>query len=507
MPFSSLPRELLAEILKHLPSPEDVARASATAHLLHSRSHAELAVVETALRLRASANELASLQSPDEIWMSGDAYDAVATLFWLERRNKLALSQSRGGVLSAGDDLTLLVRDSKVYSCGSDECGQLGHELGSRIDEMMPGVMYGSDFAQMSKLRPIRAFSSRPVKTVAAGQNVSVVLLTDGSVYTFGEAFSCGHPEPDADAYAITSPRKIAALDGVLITNVSAHRHCLAVSASGSVYGWGEANMGELGFVRDQGRIQWEPKRIDALRGTRVHGTSVKGGLSVILAAGGVVYACGNNDHGQIRLPPCSHVTQPTRLHVPSAQAVAAGGPHILVLTRTGHVYACGRNTFGQLGLAHRSDVHEPTRVRVGSSSTKIVAIAADTRHSAAISAEGRVYTWGAYGHGRLGHGPLGQDVLKPRVITAARLSGATQIQCNCRTMVLCEDGSIHGFGPCNAGALGVPHISGPDGMGGCVRTPRQVHLYDDEPAYDETDDEHEAQGEGEEEDVDVGYV
>jgi E3 ubiquitin-protein ligase HERC2 len=56
------------------------------------------------------------------------------------------------------------------------------------------------------------------------------------------------------------------------------------------------------------------------------------------------------------------------------------------------------------------SSREEPTLVS-GLSGKNIVAISCGSSHSAAISAEGDLYTWGRGNYGRLGHGKLLQYI------------------------------------------------------------------------------------------------
>jgi hypothetical protein len=69
-------------------------------------------------------------------------------------------------------------------------------------------------------------------------------------------------------------------------------------------------------------------------------------------------------------------------------------------------VYAWGYGGEGQLGLG--STYNNPIPMLVGGVlGTKVVVqVAASQFHSAAITEDGRLYTWGAGEDGRLGHGP-----------------------------------------------------------------------------------------------------
>jgi alpha-tubulin suppressor-like RCC1 family protein len=85
---------------------------------------------------------------------------------------------------------------------------------------------------------------------------------------------------------------------------------------------------------------------------------------------------------------------------------VVCGGSHSGALTEQGQVFMWGLNRNGQCGVAARSDsVLEPKLVDMsGMEGRPAVAVVCGRNHSAMVTAEGRVYSWGAASFGRLGH-------------------------------------------------------------------------------------------------------
>jgi len=86
---------------------------------------------------------------------------------------------------------------------------------------------------------------------------------------------------------------------------------------------------------------------------------------------------------------------------------VACGGRHTLVLGATGEVWSCGCNTHGQLGHGERFGL-EPLQKLVAVvllSDERIVQLAAGGAHSAGLSTNGELYTWGKNHNGQLGLG------------------------------------------------------------------------------------------------------
>ncbi len=69
-------------------------------------------------------------------------------------------------------------------------------------------------------------------------------------------------------------------------------------------------------------------------------------------------------------------------------------------------VYACGEGTNGRLGVGGYSDVSAP-RLLVELSMYVVRKIAVNTggRHAMALTADGKVFSWGDGEYGQLGHG------------------------------------------------------------------------------------------------------
>ena len=83
---------------------------------------------------------------------------------------------------------------------------------------------------------------------------------------------------------------------------------------------------------------------------------------------------------------------------------IAVGAKHILALSDSGDVYAWGTGTSGQLGLGKRRSFPSPQLVW-GMMRKGVRQIGAGDYHSAALTYNGMVYTWGSSSYGQLGHG------------------------------------------------------------------------------------------------------
>eukprot|EP01134_Creolimax_fragrantissima_P000182 CFRG0182T1 len=116
------------------------------------------------------------------------------------------------------------------------------------------------------------------------------------------------------------------------------------------------------------------------------------------------VYAVDQQGSSWICIP--NEANSPTRLDTAAhVSSIACGLGHVLLLTDAGEVLALGSNRYGQVGLGYvSSEVSLPTTIPA-LEGMKMIAIAAGSWHSMALSTEGDVYTWGNASDGQLGRG------------------------------------------------------------------------------------------------------
>ena len=84
----------------------------------------------------------------------------------------------------------------------------------------------------------------------------------------------------------------------------------------------------------------------------------------------------------------------------------ACGGDLTVVVAEDGEVRVFGRGDAGQLGLGTAAQQLLPARVRGREVfNALVVMVATGLQHSAAVVADGSLYTWGRGHFGQLGHG------------------------------------------------------------------------------------------------------
>ncbi|KAF4662686.1 hypothetical protein FOL47_006087 [Perkinsus chesapeaki] len=121
----------------------------------------------------------------------------------------------------------------------------------------------------------------------------------------------------------------------------------------------------------------------------------------------GAVYGWGDGTYGELLSSKGAAVRRLDALVGFKARQVSCGARHALVVDEQGSVVAFGDNTAGQCGLGSREG-HRVKRAKVipvgGACLHGGGTAACGGRHSALVTAEGRLFTWGHGGDGKLIH-------------------------------------------------------------------------------------------------------
>jgi alpha-tubulin suppressor-like RCC1 family protein len=300
-------------------------------------------------------------------------------------------------------------------------------------------------------------------------------LVTSGKI---GEIWSFGSGEDGKLGHGGTGnetvPWLIEALNHVVVKQVAAGGyHSMVLTRDGDVFTWGWGYYGQLGHGNRGSQLV--PKRVESL--TNVMDIAAGSFHSLALVEAGSVYTWGFNDFGQLGLGDHGAGTLrnvPTEVPgVNGVVAVAAGSNHSVALSRDGTTMACGRNNAGQLGLG---DTNISDTFTVVPGLRGVVDIDAGAHHTIAVTAEGGLYTWGtgrAMGHG----GVETTQRLVPTKVTGGGISEVAVVQVaagNRHTMALTASGELYAWGRGDSGQLGhggKEHVVVPRVVGGIEGT------------------------------------
>uniref|UniRef100_A0A8C9VCC7 HECT and RLD domain containing E3 ubiquitin protein ligase 3 n=1 Tax=Scleropages formosus TaxID=113540 RepID=A0A8C9VCC7_SCLFO len=324
---------------------------------------------------------------------------------------------------------------------GSMATGQLG------LGDVVGGLV--------SEPRRCTVFSGRGLKEVACGGQHSLFLLHDGSVYTCGSN-SCGqlgHEKPGG------MPELVGALDAQKIVMVSCGwAHSVAVNKQGQVFAWGAGSGGQLGLGTAEDTVR-VPRLIKKLCEHRISQITCGNQHCIALSKDGQLFTWGQNSHGQLGLgkaQPSTLSPQPLKSlsGIPLAH-IAAGGDHSFALSLSGAVFGWGKNSCGQLGLNDEQDRAVPCHIKF-LRSQKVVYISCGDEHTAALTKDGGLFTFGDGSQGQLGHDSTNNEAL-PRRVLELMGSEVSQIACGrYHTLAFVPSSStVYAFGCNTSGQLG----------------------------------------------------
>lgn len=330
-----------------------------------------------------------------------------------------------------------------VFSWGRGEDGQLG--IGDTSDQDEPTF--------------VDALRGVGVRQIACGSGHTVVLTTDGEVFTWGRGDDgrLGHGD-NGWKYV---PRIIQSLEGQVIAQVTCGSyHTAAVGVNGDLYTWGGGMYGKLGHGNESGHST--PKRVEGLAGLSVQQIACGSRHTAVITSTGALYTWGDKENGVAGHGDTEgHQYTPKlleRLATKRIIQLSACGFHTGCLTDQEEVYTWGEGKFGRLGHGAERNCHTPKLVEslLGKRPRQI---ACGGFHTAVVTEDGRVHTFGGGEHGQLGHGDKVNKV-KPTLVEALVGIFVTQITCGwSHSVALTTNGKVYTWGNGDHGKLG--HGSG----------------------------------------------
>jgi E3 ubiquitin-protein ligase HERC4 len=293
----------------------------------------------------------------------------------------------------------LLLQDGTVFSCGSDEFGQLGR----------PG--------------PVRRFRRVPelaqVTQVAAGAHFSLALAASGQLFAWGcnDKGQLGRADLGDRGVQLVATM----LSHHVVQVACGAEHVVCLTRASQVLAWGGNEEGQLGLGPGAPPFASTPAVLASLHDVPVRQVAAGGFFSFCLSVSGYLFAWGRNDVGQLGLSDAVGRAVPVRcasLKTQPVVRVSCGEAHSLFLTRDGGVFSCGGGGSGQLGHNSRSNVLVPTKI-FELMGRHVAQVAAGRRHSLVLTtAPAALLCFGLGASGQLGTGGTG-DRLSPAPLPA----------------------------------------------------------------------------------------
>nr|GEX48768.1 hypothetical protein [Tanacetum cinerariifolium] len=176
--------------------------------------------------------------------------------------------------------------------------------------------------------------------------------------------------------------------------------HVIALTPEKKVLTWGRGTSGQLGHGNLVNSL--EPKSVDALNDFNITHVSAGWNHSGFVTESGHLFTCGDGSFGQLGLGDYESHSSPMKVsHFASrhVEKIACGMRHSIALLKGEHgeqVYGFGSGKRGQLGISNEKvkSINLPQSV-CGLNEVNVSSIIANGDHSAALSADGHLYTWG----------------------------------------------------------------------------------------------------------------
>jgi len=339
-----------------------------------------------------------------------------------------------------------------TYSIITNKDGQLG--IGDTSDQHEPTF--------------VDALRGVGVRQIACGSGHTVVLTTNGQVYTWGRGDDgrLGHGD-NGWKYV---PRLAQSLTGQVMMQVTCGSyHTAAVANNGDLYTWGGGMYGKLGHGNETGHSI--PRRVEALVGTGVAQIACGSRHTAIITTSGALYTWGDKENGVAGHGDTEgHQYTPKLLEKLSEKRIlqlSACGFHTGCLTDQGEVYTWGEGKFGRLGHGAERNCHSP-RLLETLLGKRPKQIACGGFHTAVITEDGKMYTFGGGEHGQLGHGDKVNKV-EPTIVQALDKIFISQITCGwSHSVALTSRGRVYSWGNGDHGKLG-------HGSGRKLSTPQMI--------------------------------
>jgi alpha-tubulin suppressor-like RCC1 family protein len=296
-----------------------------------------------------------------------------------------------------------LKSDGTVRAWGRNNEGQVGD--GTNVNKWVPTTVSGLS----------------GVVAIAGGSYHALALKSDGTVRAWGknDVGQLGNNSTTNSNVPVTvTVSGGASLSGVVAISAG-ENHSVALKSDGTVWAWGGAGYGQIG----NGSTNPDPHVATATSVlTGVSRLSAGDRFTVALKTDGApigsAWTWGFNNSDRLGDPAVAgNLTTPANI-LADVRAVAAGTAHVIVVRGDGTLWGWGANGTGQLGDG--TLVQRPSAVPLHIENVTV--LAGGFQHSVVALQDGSVLTWGSNAFGQIGIGSNPANYPDPQVVTGFSL-------------------------------------------------------------------------------------
>ena len=342
----------------------------------------------------------------------------------------------------------VLMTDGTLYGTGENTLGQLG--IGNNNDQ--------------TTLQPLVNSTGKTPKTMCCSARHIMIQMTDNTVYAAGEnvvgQLGVGYVSPNQNSMLLM----INSTGKTVNTIFCGDRNSLLLMTDGTIYSAGANNYGQL--LLGYSRYYFNYTQILNLNVIPVSIEFGGTGYNVILTTTGAIYGVGLNTSGQLGL---SNITNQTSYQLmPNSTGktpvlIACGDRHTIALMNDGTIYGTGFNSVGQLGLGNNTTPQTSLKLMLNSTGKTPKEISCGANHTIILMTDGTVYGTGGNDAGHLGLGNTTASFNTLQLMLNSTGKTPKDITCGSHTtIVLMTDGTIYGVGINSGGALGLGNTTTP---------------------------------------------
>lgn len=371
--------------------------------------------------------------------------------------------------------ITLLTGESRAFTAtvsGTDDTGLVWSATGGTLIGTGTTVTYTTPESEgayvitatsvldpTSRAQATVTVDARRVVSLAAGDDFSLALKNDGTVWAWGAndqgQLGIGRNTDSA------LPVQVTALHDV-VKVVAGATHAMALDSNGYLWIWG-GDFGSEEPVRDLGHSEV----LDIAAGRR---------HSLVLRGDGTVFAWGDNLMGQLGNGTAEPGMWTAAVHnLSDIRSISAGSYHSLAVDSQGRVYSWGLNDSGQVGVRGEGDdcgiyywcLNEPRYIGQWVGSEPV----AGRTTSMVVTDYGTLHVWGNNGMGQLGVTSSDECWYQGDAagyhcsFSPIRVTGLPSVSTvsvgGVHALALTLDGDVYAWGSAMHGQLGTPSSGG----------------------------------------------